>query len=166
MKKLLVLALVLGVASMASATLLTVIADDAEILLGDTTTVNIVAAVDYGMFDGEDWVIGVSAEGALSDITVADVAGAVLVSNGDAAMFGVPGGFWGVTMAPAVGIITEGTVLFSLTLTGMELGIAQINMIDLTAGGVPGASTSVLVTPEPMTMALLGLGGLFLRRRK
>jgi len=50
----------------------------------------------------------------------------------------------------------------TLTLTGSAV---QIDLLDADAETVLDSVTLVVI-PEPMTIALLGLGGLFLRRRK
>jgi len=58
------------------------------------------------------------------------------------------------TPAPLTGLLIDG-----ITMAGTG---GQIDLLD----DALGVMDSVTVVPEPMTIALLGLGGLFLRRRK
>ncbi len=59
--------------------------------------------------------------------------------------------------------VLPGTTI-TLGITGKD---SQLSEVELgTTGLVNPGGTSFVVTPEPMTIALLGLGGLFLRRRK
>ena len=53
--------------------------------------------------------------------------------------------------------------------TFIEIGLDGLIVMDMFAGVIQGVTVLpavIHVTPEPMTIALLGLGGLFLRRRK
>ena len=161
MKKLLVVALVLAMASVASATLtlepasLSASVDDGVKVdsdvaqtdaFGDFVYVLCTSAVGT-LSDGKDLTGGgFSSITATSDATY----GAGYMMSGAAFPGTIPAGTW-FTMDFAIG-----TTAGNITMYGSDTGgnLDATNVID------------TIVVPEPMTIALLGLGGLFLRRRK
>ncbi|AQT67068.1 hypothetical protein STSP2_00208 [Anaerohalosphaera lusitana] len=160
MKKLMVLALVLGIGSMAAAGL-SVVAPE-EIQVGDTVTVQIVS--DDGLqYDG---YISVDLGGAavwsgddtMTDITVPASTTTFYGTYGD-------GSFWAFTNSDTsvTDALTPGTG-FEFGLTGAAEGTATLTLYN--SGFSPISTSTVNVVPEPMTLGLLGIGGLFLRRRK
>lgn len=61
------------------------------------------------------------------------------------------------------------TLTFAVDQAAVDAGVVGIigSTLNYAAGGVVSAfPDAAIVTPEPMTLGLLGLGGLFLRRRK
>ena len=166
MKKILVLTLVLGIASLAS------------------------AALDLGDIDGVSYSVGA---GNVATITVSkDIVGLLwnlkpdagslaavdLTFSGD---FGVTSaGAWNGTEGLMDGISASTTVPFQGTILTVDFDdsatkaelvnyyYADSNITWTTADGGKVFITGYEMTliPEPMTMGLLGLGGLFLARRK
>ena len=165
MKKLLVLALVLVVSTVASAGF--VLAPAVDQLPG-----NIVITIsnDGGITSNGYLVIAVQGIGVLSSALGADApVNSSLNGNtvdSEVAFLG-QGDVYGVAdfaLAPAVPVYKTGTWL-TATLTGGVAGdvvkaYSSADLVEFTEIG------SFVVTPEPVTVALLGLGGLFIRRNK
>ena len=172
MKKVLVLMLVLGCASMATAGLsLYVNGAPAE-----TSTISIYPS-DYIM-------IGVYSDGTMPD---GKHSGAVILDPSALGQYPVLGAWTGATVdydtvitghyvvAPGgpVGIFYHtsavlGEVLPAGLWSEFEFhcnGVGDIDILLADDAGAP-AFLTIHQIPEPITMALLGLGGLFLRRRK
>ena len=165
MKKLLILVLVLGIASTASAALS--LADSAL-----TVTINTTVAfnVDGDTASNIDWYVG-NVPGK------ADVTGMVLDSSGNAgpnayvneSPYGY-NGYWELGSKdddPDTWDIIAGTQFNGTITVGGTTGTYSIYLYDSgwTSTGVKD-TLALTIVPEPMTIALLGLGGLFLRRRK
>ena len=195
MKKLLVLTLVLGMAAMANATLdwtvtgSTAVGLPTDVMQGDVLTLSLIVSADEASAVKVDLLTDNGGDGAIvaatSPLTLGtdgmDAAAfdAMLVSYGMEAL-GLDEGDWAqldkfTTSTNIVGAI--------LTLTYVVDADADFGAILISAGGldvlggnnyvaqldtgftaVPSLELNVI--PEPMTLALLGLGGLFLRRRK
>ena len=150
MKKFLVLALVMGIASLASAGLVfpTEIADGTLILGSDAS----ISAYDLTLVvvDGDVKMSGANV--VFAPDKVFDFAGAVVIDEPTNLRLSASQFF-----SPAV---AAGELFYLGSIEGM----GQIQVIDELAGGeVLG---TINVVPEPATMALLGLGALVLRRKK
>jgi hypothetical protein len=167
MKKLLVLALVLALTSMASAVLTQNPGGGGTYLLevGQTLTIEISESTgnQAGMLVYA--IVEDGGDGALSNGIATSNAGELGAVN-DYSYAG-----WGVGYELASGSTTgqvQAGIQWTVDYYGANVGdIAVISIWD--GGGsfeVADDSITVEVVPEPMTIALLGLGGLFLRRRK
>ncbi|MFA5785070.1 MAG: PEP-CTERM sorting domain-containing protein [Phycisphaerae bacterium] len=162
MKKLIVLLCVLIVTSTASATIsLTVSQPSTESLAIEVT----------GTID-QDLYIVLSSNGTLGSyalgVDAPDLSGYAgptddLTGTGFDPPAGFSGQYW--VMATSDNINYPITGEFLTALGGAAGDQVNIRAFDETVGYLGDFGTITLV-PEPMTIALLGLGGLFLRRRK
>ncbi len=164
MRKLLVLFLVLGLASAANAMLITV--DDLE---GESFEVGITSTITVVSEDTSSWLGYIIVEdggaGSLENVVILDAAGNK-ASAGPYTEVSWGTGFE-LTAAstgdpPPVAAGTQ----FSLNYVGEVGDTATISLFVDPEYTTPVASVNVTVVPEPMTIILLGLGGLFLRRRR
>jgi hypothetical protein len=186
MKKLLVFMLVLGIASMANAMILGISVNgdqdpvDSEIFLAPSET------LELDIFDTEGYAIGDDVYFVLvTDPAKGAIAGGVVnlgaPENAPADSFvmddAVGNGFWpGPENGVGGGIVyygTSGTYGPGTYIDGIEFHcVAEGDAIvalwtspDFVAWTLED-SVVIHQIPEPMTVLLLGLGGLFLRRRK
>ncbi|MHC4315941.1 MAG: PEP-CTERM sorting domain-containing protein [Planctomycetota bacterium] len=161
MKKLLIVALVLGMTSTAGATL-SLVPDDLLLSAGHTGTIQVVsdAPGGYGCWIG------------IEDISVAAYDGdptftALGNPNGDSIMPQYDAHWYGEiivsSLDPGNPILAGAHIKINLMLVIPD----DIGRIYLYASdGVTLLDSAVIYTPEPTTIALLGLGGLFLLRRR
>jgi hypothetical protein len=196
MKKLLVLALVLSVASMANASLVISVGSDlsspatesitstgtlslgvwTNALLGYQDLTNayyaLVCDTTMGTIDiatGTDRAIG--ADAAVQLLSLPSQWGTSAATN---AFFGLPTNFDGTEGAATpvnnvAGVAANTQLESAISYTASAVGAQTIELWISTDGQTNATmvgSIAVTQTPEPMTMALLGLGGLFIRRRK
>jgi hypothetical protein len=166
MKKLLVLALVLSISSMASATLVSINADGLDgsiaVMPGAVMTINAVGDAASGLdyldmakgFATLSLPIATPAAGDMSGVN--DYSTEVLY---DFELIAAAG--------PVSTPVAAGTQFTStLTVTGNVGDTFDVLLIEGSSGIYGTVQTiSFTIIPEPMTMGLLGLGGLFLRRR-
>ncbi len=183
MKKLLALLLVLGMVSAVSA--LPVISGPATIELDTATTYTVsgtsaeatpdgggesgysgVIWVDYSNYKDQLSNPTITANGNMGGLAEIDIAPSYLPS-GFAFAAAPAGGTWDETTDVDTGEwFTFDVIANSTGLWAYEVGDTfEIQLLTGTFGST-GEGLVVTVIPEPMTIALLGLGGLFLRRRK
>lgn len=161
MKKLLVLMLVLGMGTLASAGMM--LTPDVDEIEAETLEIGVLATGGITGFEFMIEVVGGTIAGdpvypeawMFAPYTKGRGNGHIDVTGGD--------------FFPKAGDITVLTGL-TITRTADEAIVSLIATGDNNlASGVIGKGTimdQVVLTPEPMSLALLGLGGLFLRRRK
>ena len=189
MKKLLVLVLVLCVATMANAALISstqgslfrmdITGASATVNAGDTLTVQIFAGSDLAVSSMLDTVLNISKAASVGAITQSSAAQwSTYGSSKTAAGAGFNVNVNGTLPAD----IATGASIYSFTFVTGAAGIVTIDAVSglwsgstAVAGPADGYYESgaiyglpyaqVNVVPEPITVALLGLGGLFIRRR-
>ncbi len=165
MKRLLVLILVLGFASAANAVLIQV-----DGLSGEAFDVQEKATITVISEDNLNWlgylIIEEGGKGALSNPAGTTLAGDPALSG--ATEYAEPG--WGtgyeLTVAGSASFPVGAGTQFSFDYTGILGDTAKISLFVDPEFDVPVASVGLNVVPEPMTVMLLGLGALFLRRRR
>ena len=169
MRKLVLLMLVLGMASMATAGL-TFATGSATINVGDSVAVDVLAdAANAGLNTTVDYV------GNLLDAGVSmavPVAGSAVQAAGivDQTAAGYAGYYMLNMGTTTAGGYVVGDQIATITLTGLAAGTYEFYTYDPVGWSttyVPTDTFTLTVdVPEPITMGILGLGGLFLRRRK
>ena len=165
MRKILVLFLVLGLASAANAMLITV--DGQE---GDSFEVNLQSTITVVSEDVSSWlgylIIEEGGAGSLENVAVLGAAGDL----GAAEAYAEAGWGAGFQLSSSMGPAGDPPIAtgsqFSFDYVGAVGDTATISLFVDPEYTTPVASVDVTVVPEPMTVILLSLGGLFLRRRR
>lgn len=165
MKKLLILMLVLGFASSASALTVTLDPSGDQLLGAGSYDVYVVSDVDimpYELYLG------------LLDKTYGSISVTDLPNAGDdasATSYGDMAGFFNVWAVEALdmtdpfdSILAGNQFQIAVTYTGTAIG--EDLALVLMDGDLNTLDSTTFQIPEPMTIALLGLGGLFLLRRR
>jgi hypothetical protein len=165
MRKILVLFLVLGLASAANAMLIKV--DDQE---GDSFEVDTTSTITVVSEDTSSWlgyiIIEEGGAGSLENVVVLNAAGDL----GAAETYSEAGWGTGYQLSASMGPAGDPPIAagsqFSLDYVGAVGDTATISLFLDPEYTTPVASVNVTVVPEPMTVILLSLGALFLRRRR
>jgi hypothetical protein len=165
MRKVLVLFLIFVMSSAANATLITV--DDME---GESFEVDVQTTITVVSEDTSSWlgyiIVEEGGAGTLENPVVLDAAGDL----GAASAYTEEG--WGTgyelsaSMSPSGDPAIAVGPQFSFDYVGAVGDTATISLFVDPDYTTPVASVNVTVVPEPMTILLLSLGGLFLRRRR
>lgn len=165
MRKMLVLILVLGLASAANAMLITV--DDQE---GESFEVDLTTTITVVSEDASSWlgyiIVEEGGAGSLENAVILNAAGDL----GAAAAYTEAGWGTGFELSASMGPTADPAIAagsqFSFDYVGAVGDTATISLFLDPEYTTPVASVTVTVVPEPMTVILLSLGGLFLRRRR
>jgi len=167
MKKLLIFMLVLGLASAANATLSMDISGSVDVVLGDTLVVSISSDDTVGWLGYI--IVEETGDGALSNGYSTSNAGSssLIIWYSEV---GWGDGYEMTTMSITGDVVAGIQHVVSYATSGLNIGdTARISLWDDRIGygtGDEQGTADITIIPEPMTVLLLGLGGLFLRRRK
>ena len=162
MKKMLVLSLVLSVVGLANAGLSISYSGGNVVMTSDEPLLGIATGLG---------IVGPAGIGTLAYRTVGAPVAAPLISQytgAEAMGYGLPydGGLVLVLWADPVVTANPAGDWLTMALPGYVLGTASdhVVQVDLTDGDGVGIQSLYLI-PEPVTMLLLGLGGLFIRKK-
>lgn len=165
MRKLAVFVLVLGFASAANAVLIQV-----DGLGGQTFDVQEKATITIVSEDSQNWlgyiIIEEGGKGTLSNPAATALAGDPALAGATPYTEAGWGTGYELTVAGSASFPVGAGTQFTFDYTGIPGDTARISVFVDPEFVVPVASVTLNVVPEPMTILLLGLGALFLRRRK
>jgi len=166
MKKLLILMLVLGMASLANATMTWSVSEITIANVGLSVTVDLISS---DLAQGQAWVGNDPLTPQIADITAIAIHDPPAGSEATVADYrSTYPGWWVVETLDTSEPSTVGAgAQYTVTITGLALGTTLMSSDEYGAfDGPQVGNLAVTVIPEPMTIALLGLGGLFLLRRR
>jgi len=166
MKKLLILMLVLGLASSASALVVTLDPSGDQPLGAGLYDVYVVSDSDTANYE---YLVGLtdSTYGSITSVTALSKAGqdVIVASYGDGMGYFDVFGIESLDMSdPFDSILAGNQFQIAVTYTGAAVG-EDLTLL-LMDGNLTTLDSTTFQIPEPMTIALLGLGGLFLLRRR
>jgi hypothetical protein len=165
MKKVLILLMVLGITSIAgAATNLTWSVDTVNVGVSDT--VHVTLSADNNSAYDPKWMGNTA--GTIAEIV--DVQKRAAAGEDGAVVDKAPGsdGWWTLAAADTTGTpgdTIQSGIQYDVTIKGLAVGTYTLDSDYYGAGGATNDVLTIIV-PEPITIALLGLGGLLLRRRK
>lgn len=154
MKKLIALVMVIGFASLATAGI--VLDAPLTVAPGEVVTVSVVS--DLGGVEGAYDAYVYSYDVALSQ--------PVDLTGGDLSYSSASGSWWAIGAASSTGELVAGAHFTTTFTAGAAGDVYSIFLSDPADWTAIASTATITVVPEPMTLGLLGLGGLFLRRRK
>lgn len=165
MKKLLAMMLVLSLAAVTNAVIISI--DRTSVPINETATITLTC-------DAAESVNGYSGYIELTDMVAASLTGldsgaGVRGSLGfldDDTVTGFPGNWHFGAFGPPGAAPVPSAVHFTFTYTAKDDNSVVLVNFYPESWDVVSDTLTITNTPEPMTLGLLGLGGLFLRRRK
>ena len=174
MKKLLILTLVLAMASMASATVTYEFRDStATSAISSAPAGGSYTLVMNGLVTDQKYEMGVY-DGAGASAGKFEFTGVTILAaagdGGKATHWGSPYDGYDCTAEDLFGDVPPNSadgdwMIFAFDVDSGATGTLVVDLTSLVSP-YPVLDTAEILIPEPMTIALLGLGGLFLRRRK
>jgi len=162
MKKLVVLMVVLGLASLASAVPVLSIGGPSSVAIGNTITLTVSSnnTEAYTAYVGFDPVAAATITGVAATASAGEQAAVTASPYGYANYFTIEA----KDTSDPFNSVAAG-VQFNISFKGLAQGAVDVLLFDNTFSTVVGTQR-VTVTPEPATLAILGLGALLLRRKK